>query len=384
MPQRRVYLGQIDIRPDGKLDLQAPPGLALDDYLIKYLFMYGLLADEVYMQGSAPLKSTAVFHAYQKLSEAFTRNESHALMPIYAFVLSDEAEDYESYIVQRLDSLQGQGEANAERQAYLKNDGVNVSKRIDADLSFVDIPRRTRSVSKSYRKGLVKTLQIDSESTSAVSHETAEIALRRIDSMENIQTFYLLGTLGLRDRHQLLAMYKLARKKYRQANAFGCEAINSEDSPLFIPRNITRFIHAIGLMPYLDVSRNLSANALFKLRQIPSIQLLKNEYYMCQSDADIDELINIITMLRLNGRIRSAVKHSPAALVALIFEGLSQANIGNKAINKGAEVLTKVMFENAVDEHFAKRCYRLFALIEQFNQELKAIATSDRGVLAVA
>jgi hypothetical protein len=80
---------------------------------------------------------------------------------------------------------------------------------------------------------------------------------------------------------------------------------------------------------------------------------------MCQSDADIDELIKIITTIRSNGRIRSAVKHSPAALVALIFEGLSQANIGNKAINKGAEVLTKVIFENAVDEHFAKGCYHL-------------------------
>jgi hypothetical protein len=374
MSQRRVYLGQVDIRSDGQLDLPVPPGISLDDYLIKYLFIYGLVADEVYMQGSAPLKSMAVFRAYQKLSEAFTRDESHSPVPIYAFVLSDDVEDYESYLKQRMNFLKGQGKTNAERQAYLMNDGINVSKIIDANFSFIDVPRRTRSVSKSYRRGLVKTLQIDSQSTTAISQETAAIALRRIDSIENIQTFYLLGTLGLQDRHQLSAMYKLARKKYRQANAFGCESINSEDSPLFSTGNVSRFIYSMGLTSYFDVPKNLSAQTLFKLRQIESMQLLKDEYYKCQSQADIDELINIISMIRSKGRIQSAAKQSPAALVALIFEGLSQANIGNKAINKGAEVLVKAMFENAIDEHFAKRCYRLFSLVKQLNQELKAVA----------
>jgi hypothetical protein len=383
MPQRRVYLGQVDIRPDGQLDLKAPKELPMSDYLIRYFFMYGLIADEVYMQGSAPLKSTAVFHAYQRLAEAFKRNENHEKAPIYGFVLSDEAEDYESYIAQRLEILEGERDSNAERQAYLKNNAIDSSKRLDADLCFTDIPRRTKSVSKSYRKGLIKTLGINHETDFLISQKTAEIALSKINSMENLQTFSLLTSLGLNDRDQLRAMYKLARRKYRQANAFGCEAINNEDSPLFNFENIRGFLQAIGLSEYLAKPQNISANTLFKLRNIQSIQLLKDEYYTCQNEADIHELIGIISMLRLNGRIRSAVKQSPAALVALIFEGLSQANIGNKAINKGAEVIAKAVFDNAVDEHFAKRCYRLFSLVEQFNQELKALFTWDKNALVI-
>ena len=74
MPTRRVYLGHVDVGPDAKLELKRRDGDATDSDVLRYLFRYGLLADQVLMQGSAPLKSRQVLLVYVRLLEAFKRN----------------------------------------------------------------------------------------------------------------------------------------------------------------------------------------------------------------------------------------------------------------------------------------------------------------------
>ena len=69
---RRLYLGRVDIGLDSKLELRRADGEATDKDVLAYLFCYGLIADQVFMQGSASLKSKQVqsaFFAFSKHSE---------------------------------------------------------------------------------------------------------------------------------------------------------------------------------------------------------------------------------------------------------------------------------------------------------------------------
>ena len=369
MPTRSVYLGHVDIGPDAKLALKRQHADATDDDVLFYLFRYGLVAEQVLMQGSAPLKSRQVLLTYLRLLEAFKRNEDHEPTPIFAFALSDDAEGYTDYILDRLHMLRGTGDANAEKTAYLMNNAVDAAKQLDAELSTVDVPHRKRSVSKGFRRGLLALLRSNESKKSAISPETSERAIEKINESEQIQTFKLISSLNLREAEQARALYQATRNRYRHANALGIAAMNSDDSPVWAPSHIARFLDAIGLQPWISDARNLTSELLFKLRRIESYRALREEYFRAQSDADLNELTTMLRNLRLNGKVLSTARQSPGALAALVFEGLNEAKIGYRSLNKAGELLTKTVLSDLADEYFAKRCYRLHSLVEQLKRE---------------
>jgi hypothetical protein len=369
MPTRNVYLGHVDVGPDAKLELKRRDSDASDGDVLQYLFRYGLIADQVLMQGSAPLKSRQVMLAYIRLLEAFRRNEDHESTPVFAFALSDEAEGYTEYVLDRMHKLRGAGDSNAERSAYLGNQAIEAAKHLDADLSLSDVPRRKRSVSSAFRRGLLSLLRSNDPKKSGISEETSQRAIEKVTESEQIQTFRLLASLNLHEAEQAQALYKATRNRYRQANAFGIGAMNSDDSPVWSPSHIVRFLEAIGLQPWLSADANLASELLFKIRRLESFRELRTEYFTAQSDADLDELTTMLRNLRVNGKVLSSVRQSPGALAALVFEGLNEAKIGYKSLNKAGELLTKTVLSDVADEYFAKRVYRLHALIEQLERE---------------
>ncbi len=373
MPVRSVYLGHIDIGPDAKLELRSQHADATDDEVLLYLFRYGLVADQVLMQGSAPLKSHKVLLSYLRLLEAFKRNENHEAIPVFAFVLSDEAEGYTEYILDRLHILRGTGNANAENAAYQMNNAIDAAKQLDAQLSMVNVPRRKRSVSKAFRNGQLALLRSNDPKNSGISLETSERAIEKVNDSEQIQTFKLISSLNLKEADQARALYQATRNRYRQANALGIGAMSSDDSPVWAPSHITRFLDAIGLQPWISDIRHLTAELLFKIRRIESYRALREEYFNAQSDADLVELTTMLRNLRLNGKVLSTVRQSPGALAALVFEGLNELKIGYKSLNKAGELITKTVFSDLADEHFAKRCYRLHSLVEQLERETSGL-----------
>ena len=369
MANRSVYLGHVDVGPDAKLELKRRDGDATDGDVILYLFRYGLLADQVLMQGSAPLKSRQVLLVYIRLLEAFKRNEEHEPTPIFAFALSDEAEGYTEYVLDRLHMLRNAGSSNAEKNAYLANQARDAAKRLDADLSVVDVPRRKRSVSSAFRRGMLSLLRDNDPKESGLTAETAHRTIERIAESEQIQTFKLLSGLNLQEVNQAQALYSATRRKYREANAFGIGAMNSDDSPVWSPRHIGTFLEAIGLEPLLADQSNLTSELLFKVRRFESFRALRTEYFTSQTDADLEALSTMLRNLRVNGKVLSSVRQSPGALAALVFEGLNEAKIGYRSINKAGELLTKTVLSDMADEHFAKRVYRLHELVEDLDRE---------------
>ena len=369
MPTRSVYLGHVDVGPDAKLELRRRDSDATDGDVLQYLFRYGLIADQVLMQGSAPLKSRQVLLAYIRLLGAFKRNEDHEPTPVFAFALSDEVEGYTEYVLDRLHKLKSSGESNAERTAYLGNQAVDAAKQLDADLSVIDVPRRNRSVSGAFRRGLLSLLRSNEPSKTGISEETSQRAIEKINESEQIQTFKLLASLNLRESEQAQALYKVTRNRYREANALGIGAMNSDDSPAWSPSHIARFLDAIGLQSLLADEAKLTSELLFKIRRLESFRALRAEYFVAQSDADVDELTTMLRNLRLKGKVLSSVRQSPGALAALVFEGLNEAKIGYRSINKAGELLTKTVLTDMADEYFAKRVYRLHSLVEELERE---------------
>jgi hypothetical protein len=375
MPVRKVYLGHVDIGLDSNLDLGSKYGGASDDDVLAYIFRYGLLADQVLMQGSAPLKSSKVLLAYIRLITAFCRNENHDPTPVFAFALSDESESYTEYIHSRMNTLDriasiDVGNNNAERDAYTQNEAIDAAKQLDSNLGSFNIPRRKKSVSKFFRNGLLGLLNGKDIIFSGITLETADIAINKINESEDLQTFKLINSLGLRNLEQTQKIYIATRSIYRKANATGIEAMNSDDSPVWSPREIRRFLKAIGVDEILESNIQLTSEVLFKLRGMPSFKSLREEYFLCQSEDDINELVKILKELRLNGRVRSALQQSPGALSTLIFEALNDAKIGSKLFNKGAEQVAKIVLSNASDEYFGQRCYRLYGLVDQLKRDL--------------
>jgi hypothetical protein len=369
MPVRTVYLGHVDVGPDSKLELRLRDADATDSDVLRYLFRYALIADQVLMQGSAPLKSRQVLLAYIRLLEAFKRNEDHEPTPVLAFSLSDEAEGYTEYVLDRLHKLRNAGDNNAERIAYLGNQAVDAAKRLDSELSLIDVPRRKKSVSEAFRRGLLSFLRSSDIDKSGISSETSQRAIEKINETDQIQTFKLLASLSQLESVQAQALYKATRNRYREANAFGISAMNSDDSPVWSPKHIANFLDAIGLQPWLNEEINLTSELLFKIRRLDSFRGLRDEYFAAQSDADLVELTTMLRNLRVNGKVLSSVRQSPGALAALVFEGLNEAKIGYKSLNKMGELLSKTVLSDLADEYFAKRVYRLNALVEQLERE---------------
>jgi hypothetical protein len=228
-----------------------------------------------------------------------------------------------------------------------------------------------RSVSKAFRGSLVSTL--GAGEAPGIHDETAGATLRRINDRETIQTFSLIDSLHLDDAQQIASVYQLVRSTYRKANAFGSLAKDSDEYPHYQPANIMAFLSAVGLNVFLDAPTSITTEALFKLRLNEHFALLVAEYYRCQTDRDLAELFKLLNQYRVSGKVRSMLKQSPQTAVAMLFEMLNQAEIGSKALNKGAEQLAKVAMGDAFDEIFTQRCYRMFTAVDALRKDLKRI-----------
>lgn len=374
MPTRNVYLGHVDIDTDARIDLSHHDHMT-DSSVLLYLFRYGILADQVLMQGSAPLKSKRVLNAYFKLAEAFRRNENHEPIPVFAFSLSDEAEGYVEYIRKRYILLKKLGdENNPESTAYRKNKALESASALDMDLAYTDVPRRKKSVSSIFRKGLASSLKSNAPEKTGISHETSDRAKDAAENAETIQTFNLISSLNLGEVEQARKLYAIARACYRQANAAAIGAVNSDDSHIWSSVRISEFYEAIGIYDFLRVRKSLSSEMLFKIRRCESFRLIREEYFLAQSDMELLEFNTMLKALRVGGRVRSAIRQSPSALISLIFEALNEAKLGYRPINKAGEIIAKNAASGHVDALFAKRCYRLYDIMEKLSSELKLMA----------
>ncbi len=373
MASHSVYLGLLDIDIRGHLDLKTHQGEAAPADILKYLFAYALVADEVCMQGSAPLKSKSVFVAFTRLAEAFQRNELHEEKPIFSFVLSDDSESYLSYLVERLSLLRAKGGHNVERLAYLGNDGLSAAQTLDKSLNLGYVKKKTRSVSSEYKSSLLLALQSGRYSEHGIEDEVAAKAIKILTNEQIIQTHHLLESLGLADIEQVNTVYRTARERYRKANAYGSESTNSETKPHFQWKNIWAYLSQLNLTSILAKDLALTPTLLYRLRTLRSLKAMNDLYFECQDQSDIDALLNILHGFRMNGKFRSLLKQSPGAAVAFFFEALNQADIGYKPISKGLEQLAKTFLLDVTDEVFAKKVYFIHSRAEILAQDLAAL-----------
>jgi hypothetical protein len=370
MASRSVYLGLLDIDIRGTLDLKTKRGAASKEDIVKYLFSYALVADEVCMQGSAPLKSKNVFLAFTRLSPAFQRNELHLEKPVFSFVLSNESDSYLSYLVERLSFLTVKGGHNSERQAYIDNDGLSTAKLLDQSLNLAHVKKRTHSVSNEYKSSLLLTLHSGRYGEHGIKDEVAAAAIQVLTDEQIIQTHNLLNSLGLAGIEQINAVYRTARERYRKANAYGSDSIDSETKPHFQWRNIWAYLSHLNLTGLLTSDSALHPKLLFKLRSLKSFKNMNELYFECQDQDDIDAFLHLLRELRVNGKWRSLFKQSPGAAIAFFFEALNGADIGYKAVNKALEQLAKTYFLQVADEVFAKKMYAIYACAENLAFDL--------------
>jgi len=357
MPTHRVYLGHVDVGQDAELDLM----FRSDSAVLQYIFRYGLIADQVLMQGSAPLKSNQVFLAYDRLREAFKRDENHdESKPIFAFVLSDEAEDYTSYIRARLQKLRETDEQNAEKVAYLKNHAVATAEKLDVDLLGINIPKRNLSVSKAFRGGLLTLLKSNDYSKTKISEETSQRAIEMINQTELLQTFSLIASLNLREPDQVKELYNATRDRYREANARGIGAMNSDADVIWSPLHIDRFLDEIGLTPWLKNPKDLTSELLFKIRRLENFRALRDEYFKAQSRTDFEVFVALLYNLRSYGIVSSIFHHLPGWIAACLPK---PAEIPTKeALTYAAEYLTGYRYD-----------YHLNSLLKRFKHDMRAL-----------
>ena len=374
MARHSVYLGLLDIDINGRLDLKTKSGEASADDVHLYMFSYALIADEVCMQGSAPLKSKSVFIAFSKLVEAFQRNEMHEDRPIFSFVLSDQSESYLSYFSERVPFLKKMGGQNTELSAYVNNEGRVAAQILDTRLNLTNVKRRTNSVSEEYKSSLLFALRSGRVNEHGILDAVAKQAIEILSNEQIIQTHHLLESLGLADREQINAVYRLARERYRRANAFGSESINSETKTHFKWKNISNYLLNTGVASFLSKRSTLTPAMLFKLRNLKSLKAMNELYFECQDQSDVDAFFNVLRELRADGKLRSLMKQSPGAAVAFFFEALNQSEIGYKAVNKGLEQLAKIFLLDIADEMFAKKVHLIYSSAELLEQDLAKLS----------
>lgn len=366
----KVYLGHLDINSNGVLELQKNGAPASNNDVLEYIFSYGLISDEVLMQGSAPLKSKEVFNAYQRLTDAFVRNEYHLPKPIFSFILSGDIEDYTAYLDDRFNFLKDKGDDNAEKLAYLRNDAEYAVKIIDADLCLIDVPRRKYSVSKAYKKGLINSLKSGNFSQHGITDESARNTINIISNEETIQTFSLIDNLQDLQKKQLLNVYKLARQKYRQANAYGSQSMDSDSDHIYQWHNVNNFLFLIGVSKIFKYNEILSSDLLFKIKLLDSFVGIRKFYFDCQNQNDITTLFRLIHDFNHYGQFRTALQHGAGAFFAVFFEFLRSKNIGFNTINMGLESVAKKIVITDYDEVWAQKYYTLCNLLVQLEKEM--------------
>lgn len=368
MAARSVYLGKLDIDLTGKLELKINGSTPHENGLVLYLFLYGLIANEVLLQGSAPLKIKNIFKAYISLQEAFVRNENHEKTPIFSFVLSNDSENYTDYIKQRFSLLRND---NIEKQSYMNNNALEVSRKLSSDLIFSNVKKRTKSISEVFRFSVADSFY--SEETIILEDNIILKAIERAENITFFQTFEFIKSLELNEPQKIKYIYDKVRQKYEQSNAFGCESSCDFETIQFQIKNIIKYIKVIGLDKLLKRSEALKAPLLFKLRKLASLQELNNFYFECQEQKDIDDFFDLILAVNTDKSLRNIMQQSPSDLIPLIFEYTSEFIPIPKLLSKGFEFIFKSSSNELTKNYYEQKKFQIFTASERLHRDVESL-----------
>lgn len=373
MTTRKVYLGHLDIGLDSKIELQIPKDQQKNWYITSYLFAYGLMADQVFIQGSAPLKDTGIFYATKKLLEAFRRNEHYEPIPIFSPSLNEECEGYVEYLSSRVNLLKKSYSYNQEIDAYQKNNAKNSADFLDDELD-TNIQRRKSSVSKIFSSSLRRLITGNDLFRSIVPEKSIQFAENYLRNSDTIQTFEFIRSMNIEDAEALSKAYEIVRQKYKRSNAAGSNAIESESIHIWSFYSVKLFLHAIGLDIAFNSKHTLTSEILFKIRLLDSFKALKDEYFSCQTSQEAHFLAAMLREARSSERIHKIITQSPASALATIIETANEAEIGYKSINKGIEIALKSFLINEAEIFYSKRQYKISKMIEDLRKELLVLS----------
>lgn len=298
--QPSVYLDQFDINENGKLPLLPNSNKKdqLSAYAI-YFFYYLILADKVYIQGSAALKSDVIYGIYHQFSECFRRNEYNIGMPLASFALRESCDGYYDYFRSREAELkENHATDNAEYKHYEKNNAVNVAAKLDRELSSVQYKRREKSVDKEFRR-LVKEMFRDQSFCKKhnIMDEVQSKAIGLCDNLELFQTYKLLDELGLSENkfisHSIREQYFVAN-----GNGVSSKTTLASDSYYFDFNNVKFFFYSLGFSPKKLSRQLLNGSPIFKIRRLESFLRIKSMYFECDSAYEIRVLIRVIFSIR--------------------------------------------------------------------------------------
>ncbi len=365
---RKVYLGKLDIAPDGELELRTNGVPFSEEQVLRYLFIYGLICDQVLIQGSSPLKNKRVFSAYLNLFEAFRRNGLNTSDPVYSFIQSDTS--YVDYFLSRNFLLRGVNARNPERQAYALNNASAIAEKLDKSLFGAQIVKRTTNVPASFRKGLLSHLK-DIEKTDIFLFErTASKVIAKVNNTEFLQTFELTSTLSLINRKEYANLYNLIRTCYRKANASGVSAVDADEILVYQTLNVERFLAAIGLSELLARSRVLKSSLLFQIKALNSYGTLLDEYLKCQTQQHIDEFFSALKGASIKRSITSAARHSIGTAITATTEGMELLG-APKIITKPIEFVAKGMLGDAADRRINQQLATISAHLEEIKRDIQ-------------
>jgi len=369
MTTRKVYLGRLDIGLDSKIELPIPKGEQKNWYITSYLFAYGLMADQVFLQGSAPLKDTGIFYATKKLIDAFRRNEHYEPIPIFSPSLNEECEGYVEYLSNRVNFLKKGNSENQEKNAYEKNNANHSAEFLDSELD-TNIQRRKGSVSKIFSSSLHRLITGSNFLRVIIPDKSIQLAENYLRNSDTVQTFEFIRSMKIDDAEALNKVYEIVREKYKKSNAAGSGAIESESIHIWSFSSIKLLLQSVGLDIVFNSRHNLTSELLFKIRLLEPFKAIKDEYFSCQSTHEVCFLAAMCREARSNGRIQKIVSQSPAAALATIIETINQAEIGYKSINKGVEIALKNFLTNEAELYYSKKNYKIAKLINDLRGEL--------------
>ncbi len=325
-----VYLDMFDIDEMGESPIVPHKGASERfNAHCMYLFRYLLLADRVYMQGSAALKSNIIYRTYIQFKECFEKDEMSSRTPIASFVLREACEGYYDYFRLREQELLRNCETNnAEFYSYKLNNAKNISVKLDNSLQNVDYKRRERSVDKKFRY-LVKTTFLDENfcKKHEIDSKTQHLSVDLCDNLDLFQTYRLLHRLGLFENKNVS---HAIREKYYISNAFGVSSATTlaMDNIHLNYITVNYLFGAIGLSMATTPLSLLNSSSIFKIRRLQSFSKLKKIYFSKDSPTEINLLIQMLDNTRKSsGKYTALWKRSPQTFLSGFFEDLSELGV---------------------------------------------------------
>jgi hypothetical protein len=249
---------------------------------------------------------------------------------------------------------------------------LEAASKIDKTLKYVGFAKKEKSVGKSFKKGVLTDVKHIKFKNEEKGNKFKEKAIVIANDLEVFQSFDYMKALGLSStKHS--EFYKLIRRNYFSANAYANNAITTFDSIHFNWINVRRFISILGIAKFFIQNKKHSASALFHLRLSTSFNELKEMYFRCQSDQEIQVFLKQIEKVKKYGKFKALLKESPASLVSYFFTALNENDIGLKSVNKAGELLSKAVINDYIDTNLASGIYFLVTELDRFSSELNVL-----------